>query len=97
MAKLSAYRQREVLRVERERETPDDDLCSWRRTTLAVMSNGRVLEKRDVIFRPDAFNPSGRRHSFGWKVKGRLAATATPETFRAAYERSGWRVVSCHA
>jgi len=93
MAKLSAYRQREVLRVERERETPGDDLCSWKRRTLAVMSNGRVLEKVNVMFRPDAFNPNDRRHSYGWKVKGRLGATATPETFRAAYERAGWRVV----
>lgn len=92
MAKLSAYRQREVLRV--ERETPDDDLVSWRRTTLAVMSNGRVLEKYDAMFRPDAFNSTGRRQSYGWKVKGRLAKTATPETFRAAYERAGWRVVA---
>ena len=94
MAKLSAYRQREVLRVERERETPGDDLCSWERRTLAVMHNGRVLEKLDVRFRPDAFEPAGRFHSYGWKVKGKLAAGKTPKTFRTAYERAGWRVVA---
>ena len=95
MAKLSAYRQREVLRVERERvPTAPDALTDWERMTLAVMSNGRVLEKLDVHFKPDAFEPTGRRHSYGWKVKGRLAAGKTPETFRAAYERACWRVVS---
>ena len=88
MAKLRAYGQREILRVERERGLPaTDDLCSWERRTLAVMHNGRVLEKLDVRFRPDAFEPAGRFHSYGWKVKGKLAAGKTPETFRAAYER----------
>ena len=98
MAKLRAYGQREVLRVERERApTAPDALTDWERTTLAVMSNGRVLEKLDVHFKPDAFEPTGRRHSYGWKVKGKLATGKTPETFRAAYERAGWRVVSVAA
>lgn len=43
---------------------------------------------------PDAFEPAGRFHSYGWKVKGKLAIGKTPETFRAAYERGGWRVVA---
>ena len=79
MAKLRAYGQREILRVERERGLPaTDDLCSWERRTLAVMHNGRVLEKLDVRFRPDAFEPAGRFHSYGWKVKGKLVLTTGP-------------------
>ncbi len=94
MAKLRAYGQREVLRVEREKNTPDDDLTTWERETRALMHNGRVLRKLDVRFRSDAFTPEPRFHSYGWKLWGRLAADKTPETFRAAHEWAGWRVVS---
>lgn len=62
MAKLSAYGQREVARLERERETPADTLISWERTTFAFMESGRVLSKRDVKFRSE-----NRKHSYGWK------------------------------
>ena len=47
MAKLSAYRQREVLRVERERETPGDDLCALLITALE--SNGATPRSRDIL------------------------------------------------
>ena len=93
MAKLSARGRRELLRVERERSTPDGELTIWERTTLAVMSDGGVLSKLDVRFRPDAYEPGGRLHSYGWKRKGKLAAGKTVETFRQAYERAGWRIV----
>lgn len=64
MAKLSAYNQTEVARYERERDlaVADSDFVSWERITYAFMSNGRVLEKRDVKFRD-----TGERHSYGWK------------------------------
>src|SRR5437016_10851712 len=93
MAKLRAYGQREVLRVERERQTPDGDLTTWERTTITVMSNGRVLSKLDVRFKPDQYEPNGRLHSYGWKVKGKLAAGKTAESFEAAYCKAGWVVV----
>jgi hypothetical protein len=93
MAKLSAYNQHEVLRLERENHTPDGDLTVWERRTLVVMNTGRVLEKLDVRFRPDRYDPAGRRHSYGWKVKGKLRPTATLNAVREAYERAGWRAV----
>ena len=62
-------------------------LTIWERTTRRLMSDGTVLERRDVRFRPDHYDPQGRHHSYGWKVKGQLKAGVTPEDWRAIYER----------
>lgn len=66
MAKLSAYGQTEVLRLEKAMDVTDSDLVSWRRTTYALMDNGRVLKKIDVLFKENG-TMHGRRHSYGWK------------------------------
>ena len=54
----------------------------------------KVETAADVTRRLLAYKPAGRFHSYGWKVKGKLAAGKTPETFRTAYERAGWCVVA---
>lgn len=77
MAKLSAYGQRELYRITRERDRPLDETISWERIERAVMHNGRILEKRTVIFR----DPSLGRHNWGWKLKGHLKPDWTPEAF----------------
>lgn len=68
MAKLKARGRIELLRIKRENATPDGDLVVWKRTTRAFMSDGKILEKRDVRFKPNARDSNGRLHSYGWRV-----------------------------
>lgn len=72
MAKLSARGRYELARIEREKHltTEQDPTCDWRRTTMAFMSDGTVLVKRDVRWRDGVM--AGEKHSFGWTVKGKL-------------------------
>jgi hypothetical protein len=90
MAKLSARGRRELARVSREKLTPESALVSWEKTTVALMSDGSVLEKSDVRFKPDQYDPGGRRHSYGWTVKGKVKAGLTPRQFVEIYEKRGF-------
>ena len=67
MARLKAHGT-ELLRIEKEEHTPDGALTIWERVTVAFMSDGKVLRKRDVRFTPDRFDPQGRLYSYGWKL-----------------------------
>ena len=60
-------------------------LTFWERCTKRLMSDGKVLEKRDVRFRPDWMDKAGRRHSYGWKVAAKLKAGKTTADFLAVY------------
>jgi hypothetical protein len=60
-------------------------LTRWERTTLRLMSDGKVLEKRDVQFQPDAYDPLGRKYSYGWKVYGTMKPGRGAEQFEAIY------------
>lgn len=90
MAKLSAHGQ-ELMRLEKVNQVSDGtlspvyknsdgtespSLTTWDRTTRAYMADGVILEKMDVRFRPDRFDPEGRLYSYGWKKSGRLKGTA---------------------
>ena len=60
-------------------------LVSWERLTRRLMSDGVILEKREVRFRPDWLDKDGRRYSYGWRVHGRLKAGLTPTDFARIY------------
>lgn len=103
MAKLSARGRKEILRLAFEQEVPDDDLVMWRRTTEAYMTDGHILRKRDVRFKPDSFRPEGRAHSYGWKDDGKVKAElmkdpaalkAALEKLRDARKAKGWSIES---
>lgn len=96
MAKLSARGRTLQAEVTRERDAaflqrqhdrlyPDQagepSLTKWERTTRRLMSDGTVLEKRDVQFQPDWLDKAGRKHSYGWKVYGKLKAGLTADDF----------------
>ena len=89
MAKLTARKRTELARVERERDVTDSSLITWERRTLALMSDGTVLEKRDVRFKPTSYS-EGERHSYGWKVLGKAKADLTPDRFREVYLAKGF-------
>lgn len=60
-------------------------LISWERVTLAFMSDGVVLTKRDVVFRED-----NRRHTYNWTVYRKLRPSVTAEQFVATFEKAGY-------
>jgi hypothetical protein len=63
----------------------EKNLTTWERTTIALMSDGKILEKRDVQFRSD-----GQKHSYGWKIRPRTKKDMTVEAFVAACEKAGY-------
>lgn len=69
--------------------------CNWRRITRTLMSDGKILEKLDVRFRPFASwdPPTGRPHSYGWKVFGKAKARLTAERFVEVYAKAGFTQV----
>lgn len=104
MAKLSAGGRAEMMRASKESDVQDDTV-DWRRTTRAWMDDGKVLEKFDVNFKAtgDATYQKARKHSYGWKVVGKIKPelladrnklmTALQST-RAKLEQSGWAIES---
>lgn len=63
-------------------------LTVWERKTRRLMSDGKILEKLDVRFRPDGCtwdDARGRLHSYGWKVHGTLKPGITSAEFTRIY------------
>lgn len=89
MAKLSARGRVKVFQVSKEWNLPDTESCSWRRKTVALMSDNTVLEKDDVIFRASGYMRE-HKHTWGWKVKGKLNANKTKEQWLEAYVKAGF-------
>src|SRR5208282_3542652 len=94
---------RELLRVEKEKEITDQsENITWERTTRAYMSDGTVLAKHDVRFKPNSlYGGTGEFYSWGWKVFGKIKADRTPEQAVAnisakmtANTESKWRIIS---
>ena len=85
MAKLSARGRKELVRVEKEESTPDGELTVWSRTTLALMSDLKVLKKLDVRFKSD-----DRPYSYGWKVYGKAKADLTADRFVEVFAKKGF-------
>ena len=84
MAKLSANGT-ELLRISREKDIPlgthtilkdgtdlGESSTTWERVTRVYCSNGKILQKFDVRFKPDCINPKGSSYSYGWKLYGKM-------------------------
>ena len=67
----------------------DPALTVWERSTRRLMSDGKILEKRDVRFSPSPHctweDPRGRRHSYGWKVHGKIKEGVSTADFARVY------------
>ena len=63
----------------------DPALTTWERVTRRLMSDGKILEKRDVRFQPDWLDKQGRRYSYGWKVVATLKAGKTADDYARIY------------
>jgi len=79
MAKLSANGI-ELLRIEAETEITDPERAvTWARATRTYHSNGKILQKLDVRFKPTSFEPKGEYYSYGWKLYGKLKKGIDPK------------------
>jgi len=89
MAVLKARGRTELLRFEKEAQA-HSDLTDWERVTITIMSDRTILKKRDVRFLPDTYNPTGRRHTWGWKVAGKIKEGADLVRIQEWYEARGF-------
>jgi hypothetical protein len=84
MAKLSAHG-RELLRISKEKDIPlgthtilkdgtdlGETSTTWERVTRVYMSDGKILQKLDVRFKPSTFEPKGKFYSYGWKITAKM-------------------------
>lgn len=68
----------ELLRVVKEIEINNpESSTTWERKTRAYMSDGTILQKFDVRFKPMGYQTVGEVHSYGWKVFGKLKPEIT--------------------
>ena len=90
MAKLKAHGY-ELLRISKEKTIDPEahtfmgetdmgpTLTVWERTTRSYRSDGHIMEKLDVRFKPSPYGNDF--HSYGWKLYKKLkkGATVTPQ------------------
>jgi hypothetical protein len=80
MARLSKHGT-ELLRISQEPTITDlTSSVDWRKVTRAYFSDGKILEKIDVHFKPDTFRPKGERYSYGWKHRFTVKKGLDPVT-----------------
>jgi len=97
MAKLKARGRQEIARLIKVTPLPDDKDASEDRTQVALMTDGNVLSRRVLRWRPGGpmlqygGNPT---HDYGWKVKGKIKAGLTAEDFVRIYQDSGYTLES---
>lgn len=100
MARLKKHG-KELLRIEQEREVTDDSSITWQKWTRTYHADGKVLQKIDVRFKPDAIRPKGEFYSYGWKITGTIKKDRTPEqavanivsALRAKGDAAKWKIV----
>ena len=93
MAKLSARGRTEIFRMEKEDNAPKSDLITYERSTIALMSDGNILQKRDVIFPAGPYdNGKDKRHTYNWTVKGKIKLGVHPDQLMAVYIKRGYTV-----
>jgi hypothetical protein len=69
MAKLNAHGIQLLVLQRTTVPTTVDSLTISDRETVAYMSDGAIMRKVDVVFKPGPFDPpAGRKHSYGWKL-----------------------------
>jgi hypothetical protein len=89
MARLSKHGT-ELLRIELERDVIESESSTdWRRTTRAYMSDGKVMQKIDVHFKPTTYQAKGERYSYGWKLYATRKAGTTLESYALYVSKLG--------
>lgn len=60
-------------------------LTVWQRVTLRLLSDGEVVERREMQFPPDAESPTGRVQTYRWVIAGHLRPGITAAEYADAY------------
>lgn len=97
MAKLKARGRQEIARLIKVTPLPDDKDASEDRTQVALMTDGNVLSRRVLRWRPGGpmLQYGGSpTHDYGWKVKGKIKAGLTAEDFIRIYQDRGYTLES---
>lgn len=90
---LRVYRERSFTKEEMKNKSPDSVMWEWERVTRVYLSDERVLEKRDVKYAPSEFDPKGRKHTWGWKSKGKMSEHLDIKRLAERYENAGWKII----
>jgi len=100
MARLNKHG-KELLRVEAEIPNPESTLTSWERVTRTYHSDGQVLQKHDVRWKPDLAHPQGELYSYGWKLFAKLKRGVDPVVHAAkvadnirSKPESRWKIIA---
>lgn len=57
-----------------------------------MRSKDSIRKNPDITrFLSDRYNSEGRRHSYGWKRKGKLKEDVNIEELKQAYIKAGWK------
>ena len=92
MAKLSAHGA-ELLRTSLAKEVTDAErMVDWERISRSYHTDGWVLEKIDVHFKPGIGHVNGERHSYGWKRRCKVKPGLTPRQIADMAAGKGWTV-----
>ena len=97
MAKLKARGRHEIARLGKTTATPDDKDVSEEQSQVALMTDGNVLSRRVIRWRPGGsmLDYGGKpTHDYGWKVKGKIKAGLTAEDFVRIYQTRGFSLES---
>jgi hypothetical protein len=97
MAKLKARGRQEIARLVKVTETPDDKDVSEEKSQIALMTDGNVLSRRVIRWRPGSsmLDYGGSpTHDYGWKVKGKIKTGLTAEDFVRIYQGRGFTLES---
>lgn len=75
-----------------------DSFINSERRTVALMSDGVILEKRDVVFRNDKpigewDSPNRDKHCYGWTVMMKVKTLPTVEKFVEVFAKRGYAPV----
>ena len=88
MAKLKARGRKEIFRVTKTKQRPDDRQISHERIQVALMTDNNFLKRRVIYWRPEA--NVGSQHDYGWKVTGKIKAGLTAEAALKIYLDAGY-------
>ena len=97
MAKLKARGRQEIARLIKTSPLPEDRDASEETSQVALMTDGNVLSRRVIRWRPGGpmLQYGGKpTHDYGWKVKGKIKAGLTAEDFVRIYQNKGYTLES---
>src|SRR5262249_17133713 len=95
MAKLTARGRHEIWKISKEDPSPKSDLVTWEKTELTLMSDGSLLRRRVVKFKPGPYDQGKpRHHDYGWKEWKKVKAGGRPQRLLDNLKAEGYSVLS---